>query len=734
MEPIPIRDGAFLEKDFLAEEQAWAHRMLLKPAQEKWQRQPWADEATALVEAAFEQFAKDHADSNELAPLADRFRELLKKTNEDPLLLELGARALFAEKMDWREGRPLLEKALEQGGLNGALEMVVIYSRWLVANREGIDTDDLENRWLNAIERTLSDGSYDEATHTVLVRHHVLVLNTINFTRPEPLEHYSRTVDASTLPDWVKFTLRGTAEKHLAWVKRSDSWASEVKDEQWKGFAEHLKSARDLLGKASRLRPDRPEAASTMIGVAMGEGMDPTELRAWFDRSVSAQFDYAPAYKALLYAYRPRWSGSHALMLAFGKACAATKRYDTMVPSQLMVAAMAVTEEIYNPHAVFRHREVQQAMVDMSRGYLEGTVSSPPLMRHLRVSDAAMCAFLADDDALAQKALDAAGPRLHRSTRDRLSEMLMHEDFLRAEVAADNGAYGEAIRAAANPAPKTPLSDIHATFMKIDEKGLSSDAAAYLREAKEITGLQEAVNAGGWVDVHFHKHLTAFYQSEEGDWTVNPDGSLICHGTDHPRSRFVLKVPMEPNVEMKGEIAFDIPDSVQRSQFGTGFAPMIHWLPTCTSGVRAMIYYLGGGSACTKAYCDGNESTPDIPFSLREWNTFSIRAADGKLSYDVNGRTMTSGYDMARLGLETESGMLGFSAYRLPVGTQVRVRNVSIRKITAADLGPKTSSQADGGTSLIRAADFDWIWKAGLIGLLALVAIFIPRFMPNREE
>jgi hypothetical protein len=28
----------------------------------------------------------------------------------------------------------------------------------------------------------------------------------------------------------------------------------------------------------------------------------------------------------------------------------------------------------------------------------------------------------------------------------------------------------------------------------------------------------------------------------------------------------------------------------------------------------------------------------------------------------------------------------------------------------------------------------DWTWKAVLIGILALAAIYIPRFMPNREE
>ena len=50
---------------------------------------------------------------------------------------------------------------------------------------------------------------------------------------------------------------------------------------------------------------------------------------------------------------RPRWGGSFPLILAFGKACAATKRHDTLVPSRLMVAAMDVVSAVYDAHSVF---------------------------------------------------------------------------------------------------------------------------------------------------------------------------------------------------------------------------------------------------------------------------------------------------------------------------------------------------------------------------------------------
>lgn len=738
VDPIPVKEGVRLEKDFRAEEHAWGRRCLLEPAAKQWQGSPWAEEAAALVEAALEQMEKEHREVHALAPLAGRFRELLKKAPEEPLLMVLGARALFGEKEDWRESGPLLEKALARGGMSPVLETMALATRLAVAEREGVDTEALQQRWLTALGGTLTDGGYDEAGQDVLLRHHVQAVEKMDFASPNPLESYSLRVEGSNLPEWIKLTLRGAAQKELAWVKRSAAWANEVKDSQWQGFAEHLKSARDLLGQANRLRPDRPEAPTIMIIVAMGESVDATELRAWFDRAVSAQFDYAPAYKSLLWAYRPRWGGSHEVMLAFGKACADTQRYDTLVPSRLMTAAMDIIEEVYEAQAVFRHPDVKGAMVAMSRGYLDHSAAEPPLTRHLLQSNAAMCSWLADDDALAQKALDAAGPRLCRSTRIMLNSMLMHESFLRAEVAADNGAYGEAIRAAANPAPKTPLKEVHTAFMKVPDAGLAEDARAYLQEARELTGLQEAVEAGGWVDVSFHKHLTAFYQSEEGEWTVGADGTLVCHGTDHPRSRFVLRVPMGPNVEMKGEVAFEVPETVQTSEFGCGFGPMIHWLPTCTSGVRVLMGYLNPSTACVKAYCASmRNSTPDLHFPLKEWNTFSVRAADGKLTYDINGRTMATRHDMADLGLEAESGMLGFTAYRLALGAKAHVRNVSIRKITAADLAPvdgSTMVAAADGSALLPGSIMDWIWKPALLGVLVLVGIFGPRLMRSEEE
>lgn len=737
---IPMKEGTLLEKDFQAEERAWARRMLLAPAKEKWKDKPWAAEASALMEDTLEQNEKEHRSWPPLGPLAGRFRELLKKAPDEPLLQVFGARALYAEKTDWRESQPLLDKALANQNLGSHLETLAAQTRLHIAQRVGIGTDGLEERCFNALVRTLSDGTYDEASQTVLLRHHITALALLDLGQMEPLSHYRSQVETSRLDKWIKLTLTGIVEKDMAWVKRGNGWANEVTQEGWRGFAEHLKAARDMLGEAARLRPDRPEAATTMITVTLGESMDLTEIRAWFDRAVSAQFDYYPAYTALLWAYRPRWQGSHELMLAFGKACAATGRFDTYVPSLLRTAAMDVISEGADVRSVFRHEELQQAMVDMSRGYLEESPAEPPLTRLLVLSDAAICAWLADDDALAQKALEAAGPRLHWFIRKQLHNVTMHEAMMRADVAADAGLYGEAVRAAANPAPGTPMKEIHAGFAKVDEKGLSEDALAFVREHRELTGLQEAVKAGGWVSLNFHKHLAAFHQAEEGEWTVE-NGVLVCHGTDFYRSRLALRVPLGSDVEMRGEISFELNE--KEGKYGRAFGPLMHWGPDLSEGVRAMLFECNSGFANTLAYGDDkNRCTPEKHIKLEEWNSFSMRTAGGKLSYDINGKTMAARHDLAKLGQEQMSGHLGFSAYRVPVGSKVRVRNVSIRKITTADLAPAGADPKAGAAAAgtdthalgLAHANWLWLWKPGLIGLLVLGAIYAPRLIRQEEE
>src|SRR5262249_21164531 len=133
---------------------------------------------------------------------------------------------------------------------------------------------------------------------------------------------------------WLLNVLTGEEEIEKAWKARGSSWGYTITKDAWKAFDEHMNKARKALTEAWKEAPTRPEPAVAMITVAMAEGQLPNavEERTWFDRAVTAQLDYWPAYKNMLWALRPRWRGSHEEMEAFGLACLNTKRYDPQVP------------------------------------------------------------------------------------------------------------------------------------------------------------------------------------------------------------------------------------------------------------------------------------------------------------------------------------------------------------------------------------------------------------------
>ena len=184
-------------------------------------------------------------------------------------------------------------------------------------------------------------------------------------------------VDASPqVADWLKLGLRGAVEVELAWQARGAEYAEKVKPEGWRGFNEYLDSASEHLVKSWELNPKHPAAATNMIRVVMGIGnREAVEMRIWFDRAVAARFDHAPAYQAFLWGLRPRWHGSHEAMLAFGRECLATKRFDTWVPWYCMVAAQDVASEWDDPAAFYAEEAPYAELKAVCEGYLNARSS-----------------------------------------------------------------------------------------------------------------------------------------------------------------------------------------------------------------------------------------------------------------------------------------------------------------------------------------------------------------------
>ncbi len=168
---------------------------------------------------------------------------------------------------------------------------------------------------------------------------------------------------------WLVNVIGGEMHLDKAWQARGN----ETTIDDWDGFNDHLRRARNCFGRAHKACPGRPHAAAGMITVAMGSSENAeAEMQMWFNRAVHAQLDHNAAYHRLFNGLRPRWHGSIGQVLEFGRLCASTKRYDTDLPYMLYEAAWKIMRDHHNP---LGNRFVQRAglyeeLVDVTEAYI----------------------------------------------------------------------------------------------------------------------------------------------------------------------------------------------------------------------------------------------------------------------------------------------------------------------------------------------------------------------------
>jgi hypothetical protein len=174
---------------------------------------------------------------------------------------------------------------------------------------------------------------------------------------------------APSVAPWVKEYVMGVSFVNAAWAARGGDWAANVTQAGWQGFAENLAAARIHLVNSWKDNPHDPAAATEMITVCMGESEETDTMRSWFDRAVAADFDYIPAYSTLRWGMRPRWGGSYEQMNAFGQECAATGRYDTMVPNERIAIALDISDDAQDRGDQFKDPEIARQVLTVLDTY-----------------------------------------------------------------------------------------------------------------------------------------------------------------------------------------------------------------------------------------------------------------------------------------------------------------------------------------------------------------------------
>lgn len=148
-------------------------------------------------------------------------------------------------------------------------------------------------------------------------------------------------------------------------------YANTVKEEGWKLMAERLAEAEAALTQAWEKRPEDSQAPTQMLAVELGQGKGRAVMETWFKRAMEADPGNFEACKKKMYYLEPKWHGSPAEMLAFGRELLAAGNWEARLPFQLVDAHHALSVYEKDRMAYYRNDEVWKDVQAVYSGYLK---------------------------------------------------------------------------------------------------------------------------------------------------------------------------------------------------------------------------------------------------------------------------------------------------------------------------------------------------------------------------
>ena len=128
----------------------------------------------------------------------------------------------------------------------------------------------------------------------------------------------------------LRLAVRGNFQLQWGWEARTTAFAAGVTEEQFRIFEARLREAREALEGAWKANPGEPHVADLMLVVEKGiGGGDREAMETWFARAMTADGNDQDACWSKLDWLDPKWYGGDTpdAMIAFGKACLATKNW-----------------------------------------------------------------------------------------------------------------------------------------------------------------------------------------------------------------------------------------------------------------------------------------------------------------------------------------------------------------------------------------------------------------------
>lgn len=372
--------------------------------------------------------------------------------------------------------------------------------------------------------------------------------------------------DIGMCKPWLREMTFGAYYAAKSWKVRGLGYANSVSKNNMETFRKYSKIAGEHFKKAFDLKPERPEAAARLISISMEGGTNET-TRFWFNKAVEAEIDNEAAYSSLLWAYRPRWGGSHQQMLSFGQECANTKLYDTLIPSFYIKAVDAIKEEtnfetidrmgLYEQmHKVFKtYGEIEaqnKLFLHSAKNYYRAwhfcyAVKLNKFIHTKKLYE------LYGDDIYIKRTFESFGIKLkHEVARayamsGKASGLIskIHKALSWTNVTQSNIVWPT----------KLQLNNFKRDIADIANMTPEKEALPYLNYIKKMVDIHTKYYDGDWVDLTFSKDL-AHWKIFGGNWEVI-DKKTILASTMHNEKQYLssqalLKPPFVVELEVEG--------------------------------------------------------------------------------------------------------------------------------------------------------------------------------------
>lgn len=682
MRPLELKPGTRLQKDIDQQWLAWFRRVILTP----FQKRTWKDEALAKKASYLLEQGALHIHSSEIrdkqltaADLAKDCSEVIQAGVDDPLMHWVHSHAIHASS----QNVPAATDAFNKARRHRDFAHLPASSRyWVLAGISRLHWQMHPTRsptpsgaeLIKAAGEAVSEKDAFTSTEEEILDESLWPVFRENIMRGNE-EKAQALCQQETLTAWTRHMLTGRFHERLVWLARGHTFANQVKPEGWLGFEQQRKLAVASFKQAWELRKDTPVAARELLGIELTGGGTGEKADVWLHRALDAQFDHLSSCRSLMNGLLPRWGGSHDQMLAFGLACAASRRFDTALPYFFFDAVAEVVRDGGEWWVVCRRPLIAQVTMALCRQRVADAVTPDEKRDALALQGA--YGWICGDYAGAQEALVQNEERFSRAVIHQLLPYQgANESLIRGESAIFTTDLGEDWQQAHQQLLARKWETAIKAFEMVRSK-LTGQASQFANSWLQTARLEQHLDLGDWVTLPITPGLTA-WQVQKGDWSFEEAGRLTNRGKG--TSAFIFhRARLGPDMAIRGE--FTAGKSGIGVFLGHGYqnGTKERWL-TCIMK-RDQAYFLD------RYYSSGTEKKKIPMLPEGKPVRFEITCLDGKITWKINDQIVFDqvtpvDYNAPHAPLPLiEDGHIGFCHSLFDEGHTATIDKIEVRRL-----------------------------------------------------